>query len=54
MCAKFEQKLLKSMAVGASQSFKFFRQNTWFIKNNRALSKCLHGILLYLIRITIF
>ena len=27
------------MVVGAHQSFKFFRQNTWFLENHRALSK---------------
>ena len=30
-CAKFQQKLLKSMTVGAHQSFQSFRQNTWFL-----------------------
>ena len=25
------------MLVGALQSFQFFRQNTWFLENNRAL-----------------
>ena len=53
MCAKFQQKLLKSMVVGARQSFQFFRQNTWFLKNNRALSKFLYGILYYLIIIVV-
>ena len=37
------------MVVGARQ---VFRQNTWFLENNRALSKFLDGILHYLIRIT--
>ena len=36
------------MVVGA----QFFRQNTWFLKNNRALPKFLCGILHYLISIT--
>ena len=36
------------MIVGA----QFFRQNTWFLKNNRALSKFLCGILHFLISIT--
>ena len=27
------------MVVGARQSFQFFRQITWFLENNRALSK---------------
>ena len=40
------------MVVGAGQSFQFFRQNTWFLKNNRALSKSLRGILHYLGSIT--
>ena len=31
---------------------KFFRQNTWFLKNNRTLSKFLYEILHYLISIT--
>ena len=25
------------MLVGALQNFQFFRQNTWFLENNRAL-----------------
>ena len=51
MCAKFQQKILNSMVVGARQSLKFFRPTTWFLENNRALSKILHGILRYLISI---
>ena len=39
------------MVVGAHQHFQFFRQKTWFLENNRALSKFLHGILHNLIRI---
>ena len=35
MCAKFQQKMLNSMVVGARQSFQFFRQKTWFIGNDR-------------------
>ena len=35
-----------------SQGFQFFRQNAWFLKNNRALSNFLCGILHYLINIT--
>ena len=27
------------MAVGARQNFQFFRQITWFLGSNRALSK---------------
>ena len=34
---KFQQKLLKSMV--ARQNSQFFRQNAWFLENNRALSK---------------
>ena len=37
--AKFQQKILHSMVVAARQSFQFFRQITWFLKNNKALSK---------------
>ena len=48
---KFQQKILISMVVGARQSFQFFRQKTWFLKNNRALSKFLYGISHYFISI---
>ena len=41
---KISADLLKSIVVGV----QFFRQNTWFLKNNRALSKFLCGILRYL------
>ena len=51
-CAKFQQELGKSLAFGARQSFRFFRQNTWFLENNRTLSKFLCGILHCLISIT--
>ena len=37
-CAKFQQKILNSMVVGACQSFPFFRQITWFIGNKITLS----------------
>ena len=40
------------MVVGARQSFQFFRQITWFLGNNRALSKFRYRILYNLIRIT--
>ena len=33
------------MVVGARQSFQFFRQITWFLGNNRALSKFKYRIL---------
>ena len=36
--AKFLGKILNSMVVGAQQSFKSFRQITWFLGNSRALS----------------
>ena len=39
------------MVVGARHGFQFFRQTTWFLENNRALSKILYGILHYLISI---
>ena len=45
----FNTSYLTLMAVGACQSFHFFRQTTWFLGNNRALSKFLFGILYYLI-----
>ena len=51
-CTKFQRKSLKSTVVGARQSFKFFSQNTWFLKNNRTLSKVLYWILHYVISIT--
>ena len=41
----------KYWIVGARQSFQIFSQNTWFLKNNRALSNTLYGILHYLISI---
>ena len=42
---KFQQRILNSMVVGARQNFDIFRQKTWFLKNNRALSKFLYEIL---------
>ena len=44
-------KILNCRVVGVCQSFQIFRQNTWFLENNRALSKFLYGILHYLISI---
>ena len=38
-CAKFHQKILNFLVVGARQSFQFFKQIAWFLRNNRALSK---------------
>ena len=40
------------MAVGARQSFQFFRQIAWFLGKNRGLSKCRYRILYNLISIT--
>ena len=37
MCAKFKQEILKSVVVGAPQSFQFFRQKNRFLGNNRGL-----------------
>ena len=37
--------------VGARQIFHFFRQITWVLRNNRALSKFKYQILHYLISI---
>ena len=48
---KFEQKTLNSMVVRAPQSFQFFRQKTWLVENNRALSKFSYEILYHLISI---
>ena len=39
------------MIVGARQRFQSFRQYTWFLENNRPLSKFLYGIL-HLISVT--
>ena len=50
-CAKFQQKILSPMVVGAHQNFQFFRQKTWLLKNNRALSKFLYEVSHYLISI---
>ena len=36
-CAKFQQKILNSVVVGARQSFQFFRKKAWFPGNNRNL-----------------
>ena len=50
-CANFQQKKLKSMVVATRQSFRFFRQITWFLGNIRALSKSKYWILHHLISI---
>ena len=47
--AKFQQIILNCRVAGARQIFQIFRQNIWFLENNRALSKFLYGILHYLI-----
>ena len=51
-CAKFQQKILNFVVVGARQSFQFFRQIAWFPGNNRTLSKFRYRILYNLISIT--
>ena len=51
MSAKFQQKILNCRVAGARQIFQIFRQNTWFLENNRILSKILCGILHDLISI---
>ena len=50
-CAKFQQKILSSMVVGARQNFQFFREITWFLGNGRALSTIKYWILHHLINI---
>ena len=40
------------MVVGTHQSLQFFRENTQFLENNRALFNFLYGFLHYLISIT--
>ena len=40
------------MVVGARKIFQFFRQITWFLGNNRTLSKFRYQILHNLISIT--
>ena len=47
---KISKKIFKVL-VGARQSFQRFGQNTWFLENNRGLSKFLYGVLHYLISI---
>ena len=51
MCAKFQQKILNCRIIGARQGYQTFRQNTWFLEDNRALSKLLYGILHYTVSI---
>ena len=45
------KKIINSMVVEARQSFQFFRQITWFLGNNRTLSKCRYRIFLSFISI---
>ena len=52
-CVRLEPKLVSPMVVGARQSFHFFRHNTWFLENIRALPNFLDGILHYLISIIV-
>ena len=49
---KISAKKFNSVVVEANQSFQFFRQNTWFLENNGALSKFLYGKFHHLIDIT--
>ena len=51
MYAKFQQEILNFTIVRARQSFKFFRQITWFLGNIRALFKFRNRILYNLISI---
>ena len=44
--------ILNCRVVGARQSFQIFGQNTWFLQNNRDLSKFLYVILNSLVSIT--
>ena len=53
MC-EVSAKNIELWVVVARQIFQIFRQNTWFLENNRALSKFLYGILHYLIGIIKF
>ena len=39
------KKISNSMLDGARQSFQFFREITWFLRNNRALPKFRYQIL---------
>ena len=48
----FRKKILISILVGACQSFQFFKQITWFLGKNRALSKFRYRILHHLISVT--
>ena len=42
---KFQQKILNPVVVGAHQSFRFSRQKTWFLGNNRGLPQFRYQIL---------
>ena len=45
--AKFQPKILNCEVVGARQNFQIFRQNIWFLENNRTLSNFFYEILHY-------
>ena len=36
MSANFQRKMLNCRIVGVRQGFQIFKQNTWFLENNRA------------------
>ena len=48
---KISAKILNCTVVGARQSFQFFWQITWFLRNTKALSKFKYWILHHLISI---
>ena len=50
-CAKFQLKIFNSVVIGTRQRLQFFRENTWFLQNNGALSKFSNGILHYSVSI---
>ena len=52
VCAKFQQKILNSIVVGARQSFQFFILKTWFLGNNRGLPQFRYQILYNMISTT--
>ena len=52
VCAKFQQKILKSIVVGAHQSFQFFSLKTWFLGNNTGLPQFMYQILYNMISTT--
>ena len=50
-CAKFQKRILSCRVVEVRQSFQILRQITWFLENDRALSKFFYRILHNLISI---